>query len=100
MLEGWIEGETRTDSTDRWRKRPRIEGETQIEGAVTDWAGIEVCGGAGWALPRKFFKMQTWNHAFWCKVEAKIYIFPHRIQEFSEEGLKPDFDLLFQLLKQ
>ena len=57
-------------------KRPRIEGETQIEGAARDCAGVEVCGGAGWALPRKFFLMHTWNHAFWCIVEAKIYIFP------------------------
>ena len=34
-------------------------------------------------------------------VDAKIYSFPmQRIQVFSEEGLEPDFDLLFQLLKQ
>ena len=86
MLEGRIEGKTRTDSTDRWRKRPRIEGETQNEGAARDWARIEVCGGAGWALPKKILKMHPWNYTFWCIVESKIYIFPIGSRNFPKKG--------------
>ena len=78
----------------------RIEGETQIEGAAKDWAGVEICGGAGWALPRKILKMHTWNHAFMVYSWSENLYFSHRIQEFSEEGLKSDFDLLFKLSKQ
>ena len=44
---------------------------------------IERGGGLGRGLDeplsRKILKIHTWNHAFWCIVEAKIYIFPQRI---------------------
>ena len=43
-------------------------------------------------LSRKFVKIHTCNHAFWCIVEAKIYIFPAD-PGFSEDGLGPDFEL-------
>ena len=87
MLEGWIEGAARTEDA----KRPRIEGE------AWDWAGRggmnfrKFSGeGLGKPLPRKISKINIWNHAFWCIVEAEIYIL-----EFSDFDTFIDFDSNF-----
>ena len=72
MLEGWIEGAARTD---RWREAPENWGRSS-KSETRDWLGRGLGRGLGEPLPIKVLKIHTWNHAFWCIVEAKIYIFP------------------------
>ena len=55
----------------------------------------------GWVSPpRKNFKNASLKPCILVYSWSVNLYFSHRIQEFSEEGLKPDLDLLFQLLKQ
>ena len=55
----------------------------------------------GWVSPpRKNVKNASLKPCILVYSWSVNLYFSHRIQEFSEEGLKPDLDLLFQLLKQ
>ena len=61
-------------------RSPRLRGERGL-------------GGFGESLPRKFLKIHTWNHAFWCIVEGKIYIFPSRSRNFPKIGYMTRFSI-------
>ena len=62
----------------RGREAPENWGRSPNRGRSPRHSGGRGLGrGLGEPLPRKFLKIEIWNHSFWCIVEAKIRTISH-----------------------
>ena len=86
MLEGWIEGETQTDSTDRWRKRPRIEGENPNQRHSQRLSGDRSLRRRWVSPPQKFFKNAYLKPCILVYSWSEIYIFSIGSRNFPKKG--------------